>query len=90
MSIFHSAWDQGIVLDKTLPRFDLNYNEQNIIHFEKYFCFMKIEGVIMIAKLVQRFDFKLDPNQSFDCAVETTMRPKDGTKCYLSVRSDKD
>jgi hypothetical protein len=41
----------------------------------------------MIAKLVQRFDFKLDPNQSMKKKHEVTLKHADGCKCFLTVRS---
>lgn len=41
----------------------------------------------MIAKFVQNFNIKLDPTQSMRPIQELTLRPIDGTKCYLSLRS---
>ena len=41
----------------------------------------------MIAKFIQRFDFKLDPNQSFNIAQDLTLRPADGTQCILTLRA---
>jgi hypothetical protein len=35
---------------------------------------------------MQNFDFKLNPNQSFAALAAGTLRPKDGTKCYLTQR----
>lgn len=49
--------------------------------------YFKLEGVIAIAKLLQMFDFKLDPTQSFDYEQALTLRPKDGTRCFLTLRS---
>lgn len=40
----------------------------------------------MIAKLFQRFDYKLDSCQSMAIVQDLTLRPKDGTKVVLSVR----
>ena len=47
----------------------------------------KIEGVILIAKFVQKFDFELDPYQSFGITQELTLKPKDGTRCTLTLRN---
>ncbi len=47
----------------------------------------KIEGVIVIAKLLQKFDFKLDPTQSMEYVQQMSLRPKDGTRCFISLRS---
>ena len=51
--------------------------------------FFKPKGVIMIAKLLQNFmsDFMSNPSQSFIKEQNLTLRPKDGTKCVLSIRS---
>ncbi len=41
----------------------------------------------MIAKLVQKFDYVLeDKSGELDLALEFTLRPKNGTKCTLTVR----
>lgn len=48
----------------------------------------KIESVVMIAKFVQNFDFKLVPGQSHGALLMTTLRPKDGTLCYLNLRNN--
>jgi hypothetical protein len=40
----------------------------------------------MIANFIQNFIFKLDPDQSLKEAQELTLRPVDGTKCFLSLR----
>jgi hypothetical protein len=45
-----------------------------------------MEGKVMLAKLIQVFDFKLDMAQSFHAVEYLTMRPKDGCKCRLTVR----
>lgn len=52
-----------------------------------YFLYQKIEGVIVIAKMVQKFDLKLDPTQSFALDQAITLRPRGGTRCYLTMRS---
>ena len=49
--------------------------------------YKKIEGVITIAKLLQKFDFELDPHQSFGIAQEMTLRPIDGTRCTVKMRN---
>ena len=53
--------------------------------FIEYTVF-KIEGIIMIAKLVQNFDFELDPSQKFIVTQETTLRPKGGVRCFVKLR----
>jgi len=49
--------------------------------------FARMESKVLLAKFVQRFDFELDPNQSFDIEETTTLRPKGGTKATLKLRS---
>ena len=49
--------------------------------------FAKMEAKVVLAKFVQRFDFKLDPNQSFDIQETTTLRPKGGTMAKISLRN---
>ena len=46
----------------------------------------KIEGIIMIAKLIQKFDYSLDPNHEFVVLAELTLKPKGGTRVILSLR----
>ena len=46
----------------------------------------KIEGIIMIAKLIQKFDYSLDPNHEFVVLEEFTLKPKGGTRVSLSLR----
>ena len=41
----------------------------------------------MIAKFIQSFDCRLDSTQSFKVAQDLTLRPADGTECFLSLRS---
>jgi cholesterol 24(S)-hydroxylase len=50
--------------------------------------FAQIEGVILIAKFIQNFDFRLDPTQKFHTADLGTLKPFDGTKCFISLRED--
>nr|QVK45596.1 cytochrome P450 [Brachionus paranguensis] len=49
--------------------------------------FAMIESKIFIAKFVQNFDFKLKENQSFKPKLMTTLRPADGTLCFISPRT---
>lgn len=49
--------------------------------------FAQIEGVVMIAKLLQRFDLKLDPTQSWEIEKSFTLRPIDGARCFLTLRN---
>jgi hypothetical protein len=46
-----------------------------------------MECQILIAKLVQNFNIKLDPTQSFKATEMTTLRPIDGCRCVLSPRN---
>ncbi|RNA23236.1 cholesterol 24, partial [Brachionus plicatilis] len=48
--------------------------------------FAKIEGKLILAKLIQHFDFELDPNQSFDVVQYTTLRPVDGVRVFIKPR----
>jgi cholesterol 24-hydroxylase len=48
--------------------------------------FAQIEGIIMIAKLIQRFDYSLDPDHEFVVLEEFTLKPKGGTRVCLSLR----
>jgi cholesterol 24(S)-hydroxylase len=48
--------------------------------------FAQLEGVITIARFLQTFDLKLDPTQSFAIESSTTLRPKDGCRCALTLR----
>nr|ATW72320.1 cytochrome p450 CYP3049E5 [Brachionus calyciflorus] len=48
--------------------------------------FAKIEGKLILAKIIQNFDFELDPNQSFKVVQHATLRPIDGVKIFLKPR----
>lgn len=41
----------------------------------------------MVAKIIQNFNIKLDPTQSMKLSMDLTLRPTDGTRCWLSLRS---
>jgi hypothetical protein len=41
----------------------------------------------MIAKILQNFDFKLDPTQSLDAIQALTIKPKDGIRVFLTLRN---
>ena len=41
---------------------------------------------ILISKLIKNFDFNLVPGQNLQPIQFTTLRPTDGTKCYVSPR----
>ena len=45
-----------------------------------------MEGIVILAKVVQSFDYVLAPNQNFQILQEVTIRPKDGTKVIMSLR----
>ncbi|KAJ8307248.1 hypothetical protein KUTeg_015332 [Tegillarca granosa] len=49
--------------------------------------FAEIEAKIVMTKFMQRFEFKLDKNQSFGVVDAITVKPKDGAMCYLRVRA---
>ena len=41
----------------------------------------------MIAKFLQRFDYKLDPTQSWHIEQTITIHPTDGARSFLTLRS---
>ena len=46
-----------------------------------------MEAKVMLAKIVKNFDIKLDPDQNFGARLDSTLRPIDGCRCILSLRS---
>uniref|UniRef100_A0AAY5KVI2 Cytochrome P450, family 46, subfamily A, polypeptide 1, tandem duplicate 3 n=1 Tax=Esox lucius TaxID=8010 RepID=A0AAY5KVI2_ESOLU len=48
--------------------------------------FAKMEAKVVMAKLLQRFDFSLLPGQSFDILDTGTLRPKSGVMCNIRHR----
>ncbi|KAL0963162.1 hypothetical protein UPYG_G00350520 [Umbra pygmaea] len=48
--------------------------------------FAQIEAKVVMAKLLQRFDFSLVPGQSFDILDTGTLRPKSGVMCNIRHR----
>ncbi|KAJ0061133.1 hypothetical protein NL108_008812 [Boleophthalmus pectinirostris] len=48
--------------------------------------FAQIEAKVVMAKLLQRFDFTLVPGQSFDIKDTGTLRPKSGVLCTIKHR----
>nr|QEV83798.1 cytochrome P450 [Brachionus rotundiformis] len=48
----------------------------------------KLVGKILIAKFVQNFEIILDPAQNFGIIQEATLRPADGTQCFLLPRKN--
>lgn len=42
----------------------------------------------MLAKFLQNFEFKLDPNQNFGAALTTTIAPAGGVRCVLLPRKN--
>jgi hypothetical protein len=44
-------------------------------------------GKVFIAKIIKNFDIILDKNQDFGIIQEATLRPIDGTRCFLLPRS---
>ncbi|KAE8287064.1 Cholesterol 24-hydroxylase [Larimichthys crocea] len=48
--------------------------------------FAQMEAKVVMAKLLQRFDFSLVPGQSFDILDNGTLRPKSGVVCSVRHR----
>uniref|UniRef100_A0A8C5FA41 Cholesterol 24-hydroxylase-like n=1 Tax=Gadus morhua TaxID=8049 RepID=A0A8C5FA41_GADMO len=48
--------------------------------------FAQMEAKVVMAKLLQRFDFSLVPGQSFDILDTGTLRPKSGVVCNIKHR----
>ncbi|XP_070843791.1 cholesterol 24-hydroxylase-like [Chaetodon trifascialis] len=49
--------------------------------------FAQMEAKVVMAKLLQRFDFTLQPGQTFDILDTGTLRPKSGVVCSVRHRS---
>ncbi|XP_072301032.1 cholesterol 24-hydroxylase-like [Eucyclogobius newberryi] len=49
--------------------------------------FAQMEAKVVMAKLLQRFDFSLVPGQSFDIKDTGTLRPKSGVLCTIQHRN---
>ena len=49
--------------------------------------FAQMVGKVFIAKIIKNFDIILDKNQDFGIVQEATLRPIDGTRCFLLPRS---
>ncbi|XP_072045865.1 cholesterol 24-hydroxylase-like isoform X1 [Amphiura filiformis] len=47
--------------------------------------FALIQARVILSKLLQKFEFKWVPDQSMGLVEETTIKPKDGCKCFLSA-----
>lgn len=50
--------------------------------------FAQMEAKVVMAKLLQRFEFSLVPGQSFDILDTGTLRPKSGVMCNIKHRSN--
>nr|UOU03248.1 cytochrome P450 3049E2-2 [Brachionus rubens] len=48
--------------------------------------FAMLEGKLVLAKFIQHFQFKLDPNQSFGITESATLRPIDGVKVFIKPK----
>lgn len=48
-----------------------------------------MEAKVVMAKLLQRFDFTLLPGQTFDILDTGTLRPKSGVLCSVRHRDHK-
>lgn len=51
--------------------------------------FAQMEAKVIMAKLIQRFDFTLVPGQTFDLRDNGTLRPKSGVVCSVRHRNHK-
>ncbi|XP_042338574.1 cholesterol 24-hydroxylase-like [Plectropomus leopardus] len=51
--------------------------------------FAQMEAKVVMAKLLQRFDFSLVPGQTFDVEDTGTLRPKSGVVCSVRHRNHK-
>nr|XP_046228441.1 cholesterol 24-hydroxylase-like [Scatophagus argus] len=51
--------------------------------------FAQMEAKVVMAKLLQRFDFTLVPGQTFDILDTGTLRPKSGVLCTVTHRNHK-
>jgi cholesterol 24(S)-hydroxylase len=49
--------------------------------------FAQFEAVAIIAKLFQRFEIRLDPDQPMHADTILTVKPVGGAKCFLTLRS---
>nr|UOU03255.1 cytochrome P450 3049B1-3 [Brachionus rubens] len=49
--------------------------------------FSQIETKVLMVKLIQNFDFKLDPTQSFKPVQNSTIGPADRVRCTLTFRN---
>ncbi|XP_068609909.1 cholesterol 24-hydroxylase-like isoform X2 [Brachionichthys hirsutus] len=50
--------------------------------------FALMEAKVVMAKLLQRFDFNLLPGQTFEFCDTGTLRPKSGVMCHMNHRDD--
>ncbi len=48
---------------------------------------LQMEAKVVMAKLLQRFDFSLVPGQTFDILDAGTLKPKSGVMCSVRHRS---
>ncbi|XP_014451951.2 cholesterol 24-hydroxylase isoform X1 [Alligator mississippiensis] len=48
--------------------------------------FSQMEAKVVMAKLLQRFEFQLAPGQSFEIVDTGTLKPRDGVMCILKPR----
>jgi hypothetical protein len=81
--IFHLAWVQEIVLVRILLKYAFIKLFIILIYFLMY---IKMEAKIILIKLIKNFDFELVPNQNLGAVQFATIRPIDGTKCFIYPR----
>ena len=54
------------------------------------FILLQLEGKLLFAKFLQRFDFNLDQSHKFGVLESATLRPEGVLPCTLSLREWKD
>ena len=45
-----------------------------------------MEMKVILTKLIKNFDFELVPGQNLGVDIQFTLRPIDGTKCFITPR----
>ncbi len=50
--------------------------------------FAQMEMKVILTKLIKNFDFELVPDQDLGTTLQFTLRPTDGTKCFITLRKN--